>query len=257
VAAAAVTPSVKAYRIFREYVLRCYFPAHRLSWQQRWRLVPRLLFVEYLVYRVDSMAENTNAVPLEQDGNDDYDRLLRYKQLFLRLLTRMGAVDDAVRAQLDLGEAYVRLENRVTAGVEPPSEGDLLRLAELRPSDVRLLHAMTTALLRRPADQALMNVLWPAEVLADLGNDVVQFDADVRSGAFNVYAELSRRYDARADERMTEIVAGYLAEHRARLREIPPHRRDEIQRLCAALYEAKLHRYLAAADPRPAHGVGA
>lgn len=38
----------------------------------------------------------------------------------------------------------------------------VMRLAELRPSDVRLLHGMIFALLRRPCDDDLQGLLWPS-----------------------------------------------------------------------------------------------
>jgi hypothetical protein len=132
----------KARGILREYVLDLYFPAQRLSRWQRARRAPLLFLVEYLVYRVDAVAEDTKDVDLDTGGNKEYDKLVRYKRKFEALLRGVHAHNEVVARQLDMGEQYVRLENKVTAHGTASHE-QVLRLAELRSSDVRLLHGMT------------------------------------------------------------------------------------------------------------------
>jgi hypothetical protein len=228
----------KAGGIFREYVLDLYFPAQRLSRWQRLRCIPLLFLVEYLVYRVDAVAEDTRGVGLDVAGNADYDKLLRYKRRFASLLRRARAHNDVVARQLDLGEQYVRLENHVTSRSVAHHE-QIVRLAELRPSDVRLLHGMTFALLGRPVDHDLINLLWPVEVLADIGNDLEHYERDVVAGHFNTYDAFVRLYGRAAPDRLRAEITRYEQLFHAELGKLPADRRDELAALCIRRYRAR------------------
>ncbi|PWK36032.1 hypothetical protein BC793_12413 [Actinoplanes xinjiangensis] len=228
-------PARKAGRIFKDYVLDLYFPAHALSWWQRVWCAPLLFLVEYLVYRVDSVTERSQHIDLEVTRAADYDTLHRYKAAFARLLRGLGVHSDAVAAQLDAGEQYVRLENRVTSGPQP-SAVEVLRLVELRPSDVRLLHAMIFGLLRRPADQRMLDLLWPVEVLADIGNDISHASGDIAAGRFNTYGVFLRLYHDEAPQRLRTEIEHYERLFHERLAELPPGRRQDLKDLCERRY---------------------
>jgi hypothetical protein len=228
----------KAGRIFKDYVLDLYFPAQRLSRWQRLRCAPLLMLVEYLVYRVDAVAEHTRDVDFEVAPNEDYATLHRYKARFEALLRRARAHNEAVARQLDFGEQYVRLENRVTAN-RSASHAEVLRLAELRPSDVRLLHGMTFALLGRPVDNDLLDLLWPVEVLADIGNDLDHYRRDVAAGQFNTYDAFVRLYGRAAPDRLRAEIDHYERLFRARLAAFPADRRAELAALCTRRYHTR------------------
>lgn len=93
VGAASVSgwPMVKAYRIIAEYAGRLYYPLHAVPSRRRLMITPRLLLVEYLVYRVDAVLERNRDNDLELTRASDYGRLHRYKALFRILLRLLGA----------------------------------------------------------------------------------------------------------------------------------------------------------------------
>ncbi|NBE83509.1 hypothetical protein [Micromonospora rubida] len=228
----------KSRGIFREYVTELYYPAQELTRWQRARCTPLAFLVEYLVYRVDAVAEDSRDLDLDVADNRHYDKLVRYKGKFEALLRRARAHNDAVARQLDLGEQYVRLENKVTThGVA--DEQQLLRLAELRSSDVRLLHAMTFAILRRPVDQDLLDLLWPVEVLADIGNDLEHYTQDVSSGQFNTYDSFVRLYGDAAPARLRAQLDRYEALFHERLDSFPAARRDRLAALGTRRYRQR------------------
>jgi hypothetical protein len=137
----------KAGRIVKDYVFDLYLPAQGLPWPQRLRCAPMLLLVEYLVYRVDAIAEHARDVDLGRGAEQDAVRRYKatfaaYKARFESLLHRHHAHNAAVARQLELGEQYVYLENKVTS-TRTVSHAEAMQLAELRPSDVRLLHAIS------------------------------------------------------------------------------------------------------------------
>ncbi len=237
----------KAWGIVKEYVLDLYFPAQRLTWCQRLRCAPVLFLVEYLVYRADEVAENARHVDLCTVGRDDADARNRYRykatldsyKATIELLLRCtGAHSEAVARQLELGERYIYLENRATStGVA--SHAEVLRLAELRPSDVRLLHCMTFALLGRPVDNNLLDVLWPVEVLADIGNDLAHYHDDVAHGRFNTYDAFVRLYGGDAPIRLRAEIARYEHLLHTRLAKLPARRQNELVALCTRRYRAQ------------------
>ncbi|WP_436536075.1 hypothetical protein [Actinoplanes sp. HUAS TT8] len=231
----------KSRDIFRDFARDLYFPALALSRWERIRCGPVLFLVEFLVYRVDAVAEHTRDIALEADDNQDYRKLVRYKQAFAALLRRLGAYDDAVGHQLDQGERYVRLENQVTAHGAADHE-TVLRLVELRSSDLRLLHAMIYPLSGRPVDQPMLDLLWPVEVLADIGNDLAHYEHDVRTGNFNAYDAFVRLYGPDAPRRLRAETARYERLFQERLSELPDRRRVPVATLCLRRYRTQIDR---------------
>ena len=229
----------KAGGIFRDYALRLYYPLHELTWRDRWRCTPLLFGVELLVYQVDAVVERASDVDLDRVRNEDYVTLHRYKARFEALLRRVRAYNSTVAHQLDMGEQYVRLENRVTSGRLATHE-DVLRLAELRPSDVRLMHAMIFPRLGRPVDEGLLDLLWPIEVLADIGNDLAHYREDVSTGQFNTYSAFVTLYGRAAPVRMRAEIDRYEHMFKTRLASIPPSQRARVEELCVRWYRSRI-----------------
>jgi hypothetical protein len=260
----------KASGIVKDYAFELYFPAQRLSWSNRFACTPMLLLIEYFVYRVDAIAERAKDLDLDAARSDNPDSASQYRATFNAYKVRIesmlhlaGAYNDAVARQLTLGERFVYLENKVTAS-RAASHAEVLELAELRPSDVRLLHAMTYALLERPVDQQLLDLLWPVEVLADIGNDLAHYRDDVASGRFNTYDALVRLYGPDAPDRLRAEIVRYEELFRTRLAAFPPRRQRELAALSYRRYGRRtrviptpmLQTWQPIADPEALHAVG-
>lgn len=232
-------PMVKAYRIVAEYAGRLYYPLHAVPSRRRLMITPRLLLIEYLVYRVDAVLERNRANDLELTRTSDYGRLHRYKALFRILLRLLGAWSGALAARIDDGEAFARLENAVMAR-DDTTERDLRKMAELRPADVRLMHAMIEAMLGLPHDASLHQVLWPAEVLADIANDLEHYQQDVAAENFNLYVEFLRLYGDQGPMRFRLLIEDYQSELARRAETLPSGRQDAVRLHCKALLRDRL-----------------
>jgi hypothetical protein len=233
-----------ARRVIRDYAFRLYFRAQRLSWWQRLRCAPMLFLVECLVYRVDAAAERAKDLDLhaardnDRDAVDGYKATFdAYKARFESLLRRAHAHNEAVARQLDLGERYVYLENKVTSR-GAASRAEALQLAELRPTDVRLLHSMTYALLHRPVDNDLLDLLWPVEVLADIGEDLVDYQQDIAAGRYNTYDAFVRLYGHAAPHRLRAEIDRYEQLFHTTLARFPANRQAELAALCTRRYRS-------------------
>jgi hypothetical protein len=227
----------KSSRIIKDYVFDLYYPIHRLSWRDRLRCSPLLIFIEYMVYQVDSIAENSRNVDLDKKKNDDYEALTAYKAKFIRLLQWLNSYNSFVEREIEMGEQYLRLENKVTAN-QQIEHSDVMRIAELRPSDVRLLHCLLFSLLRKPCDEELLSLLWPVEVIADIGNDFSHYADDVAHGRYNTYAMFVKLYREKAPDRIRSAIETYENLFLERLARFPPDRRAELMSLCARRYRA-------------------
>jgi len=237
----AEPPLVKAAKILYEYTSTLYFPLNQVQVWQRAVLWPRLLLIEYLVYRADAITERNRDNDLDTTRSSDYELLYRYKRRFEQLLRSLGAWSATVAGLVDDGETFARLENALSSGTTATA-ADLRRIAELRPTDVRLLHAATVAMLGRADDAALRDALWPAEVLADIANDLEHYAQDVRNATFNLYAEYVNLYPSDAPDRLRETIDGYHRELAAKVDALPSARRGAVRDQCRALVRDRLDR---------------
>ena len=183
----------KVIRVVMDFGFKFYFRAQRLSWWQRLRCTPMLFRAEYMVFQADAVAESAKDVDLDPARNNDHETVRRYKATFEAykarfeaLLRRANGHNEAVARQIDLGEEYLYLENKVTSS-RAATHAEVLRLVELRSFDLRLLHSMTFALLGRPVDNELLDLLWPVEVLHDIADDLATYHQDIAAGLFNTY----------------------------------------------------------------------
>lgn len=236
------TPLAKAAGIVRDYVLRMYYVVDEVPYRQRLRLTPVLLGVEYLVYRVDSLAERNAAVDLDAVRGSDYETFHTYKRAFEKALRLLGAWNEDVAFLVDEAERFVRLENATTSrGTVTPQ--DALAMAELRPTDVRLLRAMAFALRGRSMDPATRDLLWPVEVLADIANDLRHYERDVASGTLNVYAVFVKLYGDSAAAELRREVDRYESMFLDRLSALPPQRRARTAEVCRRRYAEAMRPY--------------
>jgi hypothetical protein len=201
-----------------------------------------LLAVEYLVYRVDSLAERNTEVDLDAERNSDYEAFHTYKKAFEKVLRFVGAWNEDVAFLVDEAEQFIRLENATTSRGTVTRQ-DSLALAELRPTDVRLLRAMTFALRGRSMDPATRDLLWPVEVLADIANDLEHYEQDVALGTLNVYAVFVKLYGDTAATELRREVDRYESMFRDRLSALPPERRAQVAEVCRRRYAAAVRPY--------------
>ena len=230
---------VKAARILAEYTAVLYFPLNGLRRRQRVAVWPRLLLIEYLVYRVDAITERNRHQDLDRTRTSDYALLHRYKRRFEQLLRRLGAWSPAVADLVEDGEAFARLENAVGTRTGMTA-ADLRRVAELRPTDVRLLHAATMAMLSCNLDPDLRDALWPVEILADIANDLEHYTQDARESKFNIYAGYLALDLAGGSDRLRATIEDYRARAAVAVERLPPARREAVRTQTRALLRDRL-----------------
>jgi hypothetical protein len=205
-----------------------------------------LFLVEYLIFRGDALAEYAKDIDLDPRRNDDHLTVQSYRAAFNRSKARLvtllrwaHAYNDAVARQIVLGEEFLYLENKVTA-TRTATHDEAIRLADLRSFDLRLLHAMTFALLRRPVDQRLLDLLWPVEVLSDLGDDLVTYHEDLVTDDYNAYDTFVRLYGLDAPIRLRDELARYERLFDAELAKYPANRQVELAAICKPWFETQI-----------------
>jgi hypothetical protein len=242
----------KVARVVIDFGYSFYFRAQRLSWWQRLRCTPMFFRAESMVFKADAVAERAKDIDLDPTRNNDHATVRRYKATFERyrarfeaMLRRAHAHNEAVARQLDLGEEYLYLENKVTSS-HMATHAEVIRLAELRSFDLRMLHGMTYALLRRPVDNDLLDLLWPVEVLHDIADDLATYHQDLAEGLYNTYDAFVRLYGAAAPDRLRAETDRYEKLFRTTLTRFPTQRQAELEAICTRRY-----RPLTQAFPEP------
>lgn len=188
-----------ASRIVKDFVYDLYFPVHGLSSKDIFTYCPTLISIESMVYQVDLVAENAKKINVVQTENEDFQTLTIQKHSFLKLLQELDFYDSQIEKQLIMGEEFVKLENKITAG-GAIEHSEVVRIAELRSSDVRLIHCILFRLLGKPYDEKLLSLLWSVEVIADIVNDFIDYADDVNKDQYNTYRMFVKLYKEKAPD---------------------------------------------------------
>lgn len=191
----------KAIRIVKDYVYDLYFPIHDLAVEDIFTYGAALISIESMIYQVDLVAEVAKNQNICESENKHFDTLKIQQYNFISLLKELNFYDSKIAEQLAIGEEYVKLENKImAAGILEHSE--IIRVAELRPCDVRLLHRILFMMLGKPYDEKLFAVLWPIEVIADIENDFKHYTDDVAQKNYNTYRMFVQLYRENASEQI-------------------------------------------------------
>lgn len=189
----------KAARIIK-YVYQFYFPIHGLSSEDICTYYPTLTSVEATIYQADLIMESgqsTNITPEEHEDNNRNLNIL--KDTLLTLLKELDFYDLTIANELARGEEFIKLENKIMVGgvIKYP---EVMRVAELRSSDVRLLHLILFRLIGKPYDEKLLSLVWPVEVIADIEDDFSSYADDVATERYNTYRMFVSLYKENAPE---------------------------------------------------------
>ncbi len=95
---------------------------------------------------------------------------------------------------------------------------------------------MTFALLGRPVDNELVDLLWPVEVLSDIGDDLKTYHQDIAAGHFNTYDYLRALYGPAAPDRLRAEIDRYEQLFQAELAKFPEDRKAELEEICTRRY---------------------
>ena len=191
----------KSAHIVKDYVCDLYFLFHGLSYKDIFTYCPILISIESMVYQVDLVAENAKKQNVVKTKNEDFKTLTMQKYSFIKLLKKIDFYDSIIAEQLAMGEEYVKLENKIMAEAVI-DHSEVMRVAELRPCDVRILHCILFRMLGKPYDEKLLSVLWPVEVIADIENDFKHYADDVAKKSYNTYRMFVKLYEENAPARI-------------------------------------------------------
>jgi hypothetical protein len=215
----------KASRIIK-YVYKFYFPIHGLEAEDIFIYFPTLTSVESIIYQADlimEMGQNENLSYIPQET--DTSGLKMLKDSLLSFLKQLDLYDSEIEQELAKGEEFIKLENEIIIrGFNKHS--DIMRVAELRSSDVRLLHLILFRMLKKNYDEQLLSLLWPVEVIADIEDDFNSYINDVNEGAYNTYRMFVKLYKENAPEYIKRELNYYETLFHKRLATFPIAKRE-------------------------------
>ncbi|GAB1538093.1 hypothetical protein NUACC21_07510 [Scytonema sp. NUACC21] len=221
----------KAARIIK-YVYQFYFPLHGLDSKEIFNYYPVFTSVEALIYQADVIMEAGQNAKITSRQNEDLHKSIKQLQMnCLKLLKDLDLYDSKIEQEIALGEEFIKLENKImVGGVIKHSE--VMRIAELRSSDIRLLHLILFRLLEKPYDEKLLSLVWPIEVIADIEDDFKGYVDDVAQNHYNTYRMFVTLYKENAPEYIKAEIDFYENLFQERLANFP----IDMQQKFLALY---------------------
>ncbi|MCC5651884.1 hypothetical protein LC609_19075 [Nostoc sp. XA013] len=234
----------KSARIIK-YVYQFYFPIHCLSPNDICTFSPVLTCVEATIYQADLIMEEGQTSKIIHSPNDDGSNLKVLKYSLINLLKELNYYDSVIEQELAKGEEFIQLENKIMVeGLIKYS--DVMRIAELRSSDIRLLHLILFQMLGKPYDENLLSLVWLVEVIADIEDDFNNYAADVAQNSYNTY----RMFVALYKEKAPQYIKAEL-EHYENLFEekVAFFGDDEKQRLMAIYSQFRKYHFSAIPEP--------
>jgi hypothetical protein len=227
----------KAARIIK-YVYRFYFPLHGLESDEIFTYYPTLTSIESMIYQADIIMENGQKTKVSYTQNDDDGSELKFLITSLvNLLKELNCYDSTIEKELARGEEFIKLENKIMLG-GVIKHSDVMRVAELRSSDVRLLHLVLFRLLGKAYDEKLLSLVWPVEVIADIEDDFSGYADDVAQGNYNTYRMFVALYKENAPEYIKAELDYYENLFKERLATFPESKRQNLMALYSQFRQA-------------------
>lgn len=227
----------KAARIIK-YVYRFYFPLHGLDLEDIFIYYPTLTSVESMIYQADMIMEKGQNAKIFCTPNDnDKSGLKILKASLVNLLKELNCYDSTIEKELARGEEFIKLENKIMLG-EVIKHSDVMRVAELRSSDIRLLHLVLFRLLGKAYDEKLLSLVWPVEVIADIEDDFNGYADDVAQGGYNTYRIFVALYKENAPKYIKAELDYYENLFKERLATFPEAKRQDLMALYSQFRQA-------------------
>ncbi|MEL6748887.1 MAG: hypothetical protein AAFO09_01175 [Pseudomonadota bacterium] len=169
-----------------------YLPLHGQSWKDFFTHAPILSLVEGLIYQVELALESADT--MEAIPPDYWQRTETLITTFLAEHQLDNPV--VLRYLTEVGEYFQTVQQLLST--DQPSYEAVIRAAELRPADIRLLHAILLQRLGQTHDATLFDILWPLECLLDLKANLTEYTDDLATGHYNTYQMFVTLYGEQA-----------------------------------------------------------
>lgn len=182
-----------------------YFPLHHISSHDFFNYYPLLGFVEAMVYETDQQIESGQSNEKEYTADAPITRM---KHIVVELLHELDLYDPLIEKELEQGEAYYHLENTMMHDKVITHE-NIIQAVERRTFDMRVLHRIFFRLLHKPYDEGLLSLIFPVEVIADIEDDLEQYQDDVKDNSFNTYRVFVKLYGKDAPKKLEAELKRY------------------------------------------------
>ncbi len=169
-----------------------YLPLHDQGWKEFFTYYPILGMVEGLIYQVE-VAMEASETPFASRPNLWPSK---ERQIIAFLTEHQLNQPVILRYLAEVGDYFQIAHHLLTT--KQPTHADIIRAAETRPADIRLLHAILLHLMGQPHDETLFDLLSPLEVLLDLKANLTEYADDLITGHYNTYQMFVRLYGKQA-----------------------------------------------------------
>lgn len=195
------TPTVSFHAIDKTYstlkgLIDVYFPFYGLKEKDFFPLFPILVYAEATIYQID---EENEANIYQQDFVSPHWQHLE------TILREKNLLDSQIEQEFKNALTYYALERKMCSG--KPFTLEELKLAHRHKAyDYRVLHRLLYRLRNKPYDEAVIMAFTMGEMMADVEEDLRQYEDEVKKNSFNVYRMFVKLYKQDAPQKIKEYL---------------------------------------------------
>lgn len=197
----AMKPTVSPHAIAKtastlQGLVEVYFPMYGLKPAEFFTYFPVLVYTEALIYQIDE--ENESNIYTENFMSSHWEELfdfLEYKEL----------LDKEIKEECAKGLRYYELERKMCSGKTFTFE-ELVEAHTGKAFDYRVLHRLLYKLRKQPYDETMLKAFALGEMMADVEEDIGQYEEETARNVFNVYRMFAKLYREEAPKKIKEYL---------------------------------------------------
>eukprot|EP00877_Chromochloris_zofingiensis_P013833 jgi/Chrzof1/8703/Cz03g21080.t1 len=207
-----------------------------LLMQDVFKYLDVLVYVEATIYGMDEENEQFAAEGVTTPSQHTFQADMTLREV----LEQQGLMDDNIKAELDNGQEYWRMERILCSHMLQPAGqtsghsnldftlADVIHTHENKSFDYRVLHLLLYKLLNQPCNHALLDFLKVDEMLVDIGDDLVDYEDDVIRDSFNIYRGYIHLFGEDAQMKLVQRISQLEHQRDDLLRQLPSDMQDSI-----------------------------
>jgi hypothetical protein len=173
-----------------------YFRFYGIKEHEFFKYFPVLTYTESTIYQIDE----------EYELNTDKENFKsKHMEVLFTILKEKNLLDEKIEQEFANGIVYYGLEQKMCSG-KPFTFEDVKRANHFKCFDFRVLHRLLYKLRGIPYNESVLEAFWIGEAMADVEDDLPQYEDDVKRNVYNTYRMIAKLYKQEAPKKLQEYL---------------------------------------------------
>lgn len=169
-----------------------HFAFHGLGEMDFFKFFPIFVFAESTIYQIDE----ENELGHKEDAK-------KHWEILTEILKKNDLYDEKIEEEFEYGRKYYGLETMMCKG-ESFTDENVVLANKLKCYDFRVMHRILFRLTGKPYDEDLMEFFWNIEAVADIEDDIRQYEDDISRNVYNTYRMFVKLYGKDGKKRLEQ-----------------------------------------------------